>query len=75
MSFQSYIDNITEKTGKTPEQIRDNALSQGVIVQDMKATEFTNWLKKEYQLGHGHAMAMWRLFILKKWIVTIHSIM
>lgn len=70
MSFQAYIDNITAKTGKTPDQIREEAIQQGIIVEDMKATVFTDWLKKEYQLGHGHAMSMWKLFIDKKWIVT-----
>jgi len=73
MSFKAYIDNITQKTGKTPDQIREDALSQGVIVQDMKATIFTDWLMKEYQLGHGHAMALWKYFIEHKWIVTKHS--
>jgi hypothetical protein len=73
MSFQAYIDNITEKTGKTPEQIRDEVVSQGVLEEDMKATVFTDWLKKEYQLGHGHAMAMWKYFIEQKWIVTKYS--
>lgn len=75
MSFQKYIANITEKTGKTPEKNREDALNQGVIVEDMTATVFTDWLKKEYQLGHGHAMAMWRYFILNKWIITKHTTM
>ncbi|MDF2511990.1 MAG: Uncharacterized protein K0S04_1856 [Herbinix sp.] len=73
MSFQAYIDNITTKTGKTPEQIRDEAINQGVLTEDMKATVFTDWLKKEYQLGHGHAMAMWKYFIEREWINTKHS--
>jgi hypothetical protein len=73
MSFQAYIDNIKMKTGKTPEQIREEALTQGILEADMKATVFTDWLKKEYQLGQGHSMAMWKYFIDKKWIVTKHS--
>ena len=73
MSFQAYIDNITMKTGKTPEQIKEDALSQGVIFENMKATVFTDWLKKEYQLGHGHGMAMWKYFIKQKWIITKYS--
>jgi hypothetical protein len=73
MSFQAYIDNITKNTGKTPEQIRDEAISQSVLAENMKATVFTDWLKKEYQLGHGHAMAMWKYFIDRKWIVTKYS--
>jgi len=40
MSFQKYIANITKKTGKTPEKIREDARSQGVIVEDMTATVF-----------------------------------
>ena len=73
MSYQAYIDNITMKTGKTPEQIRDEADRQGILAADMKATVFTDWLKKEYQLGHGHAMAMWKYFINRKWIITKYS--
>ncbi len=75
MSFQAYIDNITIKTGKTPDQIREQALSQGIITVDMKAAAFTDWLKKEYQLGHGHAMALWKYFIEHEWIVTKYSSM
>ena len=73
MSFQAYIDNIKEKTGKTPEMIRQDAVDQGILAEDMKATPFTNWLKSEYGLGHGHAMAMWKYFIDHKWIETKHS--
>jgi hypothetical protein len=73
MSFEAYIDNVTKKTGKTPEQIRDEAVSQGILADDIKATVFTDWLKKEYQLGHGHSMAMWKYFIEHKWIITKYS--
>jgi len=73
MSYQAYIDNITLKTGKNPDQIREDALSQGVITENMKATVFTDWLKKEYQLGHGHSMALWKYFIDHKWIITKNS--
>lgn len=73
MSFQAYIGNIREKTGKTPEMIRQDAVDQGILEDDMKATSFTNWLKSEYGLGHGHAMAMWKYFIDHKWIETKHS--
>jgi len=73
MSFDAYMENIAKKTGKTPEQMREEALSKGVISENMKATVFTDWLKTEYQLGHGHAMAMWKYFIDQKWIITKHS--
>ena len=73
MSYQAYIDNITKITGKMPEQIREEAIRQGVLVEDMKATVFADWLKKEYQLGHGHSMAMWKYFIEQNWIITKFS--
>ncbi len=67
MSFQAYIDNIQAKTGKTPEEFKQLAekkgfMINGQLVPTAKATEITNWLKAEFELGHGHAMAMYALF-------------
>lgn len=67
MSFQAYIDNIKAKTGKTPADFRKLAekkgfLEKGKIKPTVKATEITNWLKEEFQLGHGHAMAIYATF-------------
>ena len=67
MSFQAYIDNIQAKTGKTPEEFKLLAeqkgfMINGQLVPTVKATEITNWLKTEFELGHGHAMAMYALF-------------
>jgi hypothetical protein len=67
MSFQAYIDNIQAKTGKTPEEFKQLAeekgfMINGQLVTTVKATEITNWLKAEFELGHGHAMAMYALF-------------
>ena len=64
MSFQAYIDNIKAKTGKTPEDFKKLAEEKGFIVNGQlnpstKATEVTNWLKQEFELGHGHAMAIY----------------
>lgn len=64
MSFQAYIDNIKEKTGKSPEHFKALAedkgfLKNGELVKGIKATEITNWLKEEFELGHGHAMAIY----------------
>lgn len=63
MSFQAYIDNIKTKTGKSPEDFKKLAeekgfLVDGAIPKNIKATEITNWLKEEFELGHGHAMAI-----------------
>ncbi|MGC2166494.1 MAG: DUF4287 domain-containing protein [Gallionella sp.] len=68
MSFQAYIDNIYSKTGKTPEQLKTLAAKAGVYSKDMKAGNLVDWLKKEYELGHGHSMAIWAVFKDKGWV-------
>jgi hypothetical protein len=68
MTFQAYIDNIRLKTGKTPEQLKDHATQAGIYAPDMKAAELVAWLKKEYALGHGHAMAIWAVWKEKGWV-------
>jgi len=67
MSFKAYIDNIKSKTGKTPEDFKNLAeakgfLENGELVKTVKATQITNWLKEDFQLGHGHAMAIFMTF-------------
>lgn len=67
MSFQAYIDNIKKKTGKTPDDFKKLAekkgfLKSGELVKTVKATEVLNWLKEEFELGHGHAMAIYTVF-------------
>lgn len=57
MSFQAYLDAVEEKTGLTPRQIVDAAAARG-HGPDSPATEVADWLKAEYGIGHGHAMAM-----------------
>ncbi len=71
MSFQAYIDNIKVKTGKTPADFKKLAekkgfLKDGQLVKTVKATEITNWLKEEFELGHGHSMAIYATFKGKK---------
>jgi hypothetical protein len=71
MSFQAYINNIKTKTGKSPEDFKKLAekkgfLQGGQLVKTVKATEITNWLKEEFELGHGHAMAIYATFKGKK---------
>jgi hypothetical protein len=67
MSFQAYISNIKEKTGKSPDDFKKLAeekgfLQNGQLTKTVKATEITNWLKEEFELGHGHAMAIYATF-------------
>lgn len=68
MSFQSYLDNIKSKTGKTPEDFKNLAKKKGILKPDMKAGELVAWLKKEFDLGHGHSMAIWAVFKSKGWV-------
>ncbi len=57
MSFQAYLDNIEKKTGQTPAEIIASAKATGFDTE-AKASETATWLKEEYGLGHGHAMAL-----------------
>ncbi len=68
MSFQAYIDNIKAKTGKTPEDFRKLAEKKGLLKPGVKAGEIVAWLKKDFDLGHGHAMAIYATFKgVKEW--------
>ena len=67
MSFQAYIDNIRAKTGKSPEDFKKLAEKKGFLVkgklkEGVKAGEIVNWLKEDFELGHGHAMAIFAVF-------------
>ncbi len=57
MSFQAYLDNIEDKTGKTPQQFIDMATAKG-FDKDTKAGDIVQWLSGEFELGRGHAMAI-----------------
>jgi len=57
MSFQAYLDNIEAKTGKTPNEFIALASAKG-FTKDTKAGEIAAWLKEDFELGHGHAMAL-----------------
>ena len=58
MSMQSYLDNITAKTGRTPDELVAHARAEGLLEPGVKAGQLVAWLKAEYELGHGHAMAI-----------------
>jgi len=67
MSFQAYLDNIKAKTGKGPDDFRRLAeqkgfLQNGQITAGTKAGDIVMWLKEDFKLGHGHAMAIYALF-------------
>jgi hypothetical protein len=58
MSYQAYLDAIEAKTGKTPQELLDEAAGRGFGPQT-KAGVVTEWLKEEYGVGRGHAMALY----------------
>lgn len=62
MSFQAYIDNIKAKTGKTPDDFKKLAEKKGLLKPGVKAGEIVAWLKKDFDLGHGYAMAIYAIF-------------
>jgi uncharacterized protein DUF4287 len=54
MSFQAYLDNVEEKTGKTPNDFI--ALARKKKLTEHKA--ILAWLKEDFDLGTGHARAI-----------------
>jgi hypothetical protein len=58
MSFQAYLDTIEEKTGIAPEKFVELAKQKGFNDPSTKAGAIVEWLKQEYGLGRGHAMAI-----------------
>ena len=64
MSFQGYLKTIKEKTGKDAADFRALAAERGFTEQGLltvKAGDITKWLKEDFDLGHGHAMAIYAL--------------
>lgn len=61
MSFQAYLDAIETKTGRTPQQLLDEAHERGLDRPSVRAARVVSWLKDEYGLGRGHAMALYRV--------------
>lgn len=57
MSFQAYLDNIEQKTGKTPNEFIALANAKG-FDESTKSGDIVAWLDKDFGLGRGHAMAL-----------------
>lgn len=61
MSFAAYLSNIEKQTGVTPDEFVRLATEKGLTAPGTKATPITEWLKADYGLGQGHAMAIVKL--------------
>jgi hypothetical protein len=58
MTFQAYLDTIKAKTGLGPDDFRRLAAEKGFLAAEVKVGTIVAWLKDEYGLGPGHAMAI-----------------
>lgn len=61
MSFQAYLDTIEERTGLTPRALLEIAREKGFDAPEAKAGDVVAWLEEDYDLGRGHAMALWHV--------------
>lgn len=68
MTFQAYLDAVKAKTGRTPEELKVDAVKAGVYSPTMKAAELITWLKSGHGLGQGHSMAVWAIWKSKGWV-------
>ncbi|WP_196904520.1 MULTISPECIES: DUF4287 domain-containing protein [unclassified Cryobacterium] len=58
MSFQAYLDNIEDKTGLTPREFITLAQEKGFDAPSTKTGVIVDWLKADFDIGRGHAIAL-----------------
>jgi hypothetical protein len=58
MSFQAYLDTIEDKTGMTPRALLEVARERGFEGPQTKIAPLAAWLRQDYGVGRGHAMAL-----------------
>lgn len=71
MSFQAYLNTIQAKTRLDADGLKDAAAARGLwkeghLAQGVKAGDVVAWLKEDYSLGRGHAMAVYALLSGKR---------
>ncbi len=71
MSFQAYLTSIEAKTGMDAEALKAAADTRGLseagrLKPGVKAGEVVAWLKADFALGHGHAMAVYAMLSGKR---------
>ena len=68
MRFQAYLDNIEAKTGNKPHDFKVAAQQAGLLAPGTTATQIIDWLARDFELGRGHAMAIFAVFKQNCWI-------
>jgi hypothetical protein len=58
MSYQAYLDALERTTGRTPQQLLDEAADRG-YGPGTRSSVVVEWLREEYGVGRGHAMALY----------------
>lgn len=66
MTFQAYLDTVKAKTGLGPEEFRALAEQKGLLAPGVKTGQIVDWLKQDFDLGRGHAMAIITTFAAPK---------
>ncbi|WMT87886.1 DUF4287 domain-containing protein [Pelagibacterium sp. 26DY04] len=71
MSFQGYLNTIKAKTGQGPDDFMRMADERGLsengrLKPGVKAGAVVEWIKSDFDLGHGHAMAIYALLSGKR---------
>lgn len=64
INVEVYFENIKKKTGKTADDFKKLATAKGyfekgILRPSVKAAEVIAWLKKDFDLGHGHSLAIY----------------
>jgi hypothetical protein len=62
MTFQAYLDTIKTKTGLDPDDFFELAREKDLLGDGVKAGPVIAWLKDDFGLGQGHAMALVSVF-------------
>lgn len=70
----AYFDAIKKRTGNSPADFKKLAAkkgftSKGVLKPEVKAGDIFKWLKEDFDLGRGHAMAIYHS--LKEGVVNV----
>ena len=66
---RAVIDGLDADVITLASYLDDDAIEKkGLLKPDMKAGELVAWLKEEFDLGHGHSMAIWAVFKDKGWV-------